>query len=997
MKFVNYSKIISKKELGSGLFVLLSTLLFFSCSEDIIKELFGDQDKIEVTANVNGLNMPFTTRSAVTDLNDGGFTISEDDDLNKVRVFIKTGETPTSHEYTFEGTAGTSTTSLIEDEVTYFPKDVNSVDVYGHYPYSEGFSNISGQQYFTIQQNQTTVEGYLKSDLMTADNSAAQRTMNGDGTWSVSKNGAHLDFKHQMAKVIVEVTTDESGTGSGLNIKKVEINGVKPRVPVSYSNGEYTIGEAVNAIDDDPDANEDDRYDLPLLSGTGKAMALIPPQRFNVEGVSANDPDYLKYSRAFITVTADFTNPNIPNAETQENLKMVFFFKGDGKFFKANQVYNIKLILGIRNANLFDEYGVYGVELAKWAGDDATSVIVNAAEEKLAIAAEEIETSVAATAATKVYTGSAHTLDTSIGELTITHKNGSTLVEGDDYELHYASNVNVGQAVVTIMGIGRYAGTLEEHFEITPKDITTNVDVTFPHVPTFDGSEQQPTPTLYDNDRETELTRYDYETLDWQDNTNVTTSENRASVLIKGTGNYEGERRVYFSISPASGGVTFDDAFDTSGSVPTLTLIKPQGHEFDYVDTFKDVLGDGDLIEVVSDNEEVLDITNIDTANKKWKFHVYKSGTANLTFTMGGHDYQYTSPQKPTCRIIITDGPALPIEYVAPHDIGSFSGSGSNISLSLAADDKSEHSCWLSWYYTADRSQYMSYLCKNGLTISGEHYHLPSTYEWRSIFPGGCITWTKTFLNAVEANVAFGVTKNSITNHKNNANGDWKVDDYVFGMDRSLTKTWISDFYSPNESNPYVNTSFWGASINPSSSTEDPRPSRKCFALRFKGTTYCSAWRYDWVWTLDNKSTVSINGTNYNVTGTVDNQTLTGNTVGRKTVIVRVKYLGPSYTGTVNDLVSLDWDNYGSGGDVIIRRFPCKGLWHTSGSGYYDNYPGTAELAHDRPFFNWYWSGTPATAERGDQYKSVRLTHEYAQGDQRHTYYGFSVRMFKDY
>ena len=96
--------------------------------------------------------------------------------------------------------------------------------IYGHYPYNSGFTTVSSQQYFTIQQDQTTDDGYLNSDLMTADNAPATRTKNSDGTWTVNKT-SNLIFKHQMVKFVITVDTDESHDantntdGSGLTIK----------------------------------------------------------------------------------------------------------------------------------------------------------------------------------------------------------------------------------------------------------------------------------------------------------------------------------------------------------------------------------------------------------------------------------------------------------------------------------------------------------------------------------------------------------------------------------------------------------------------------------------------------------------------------------------------------------------------------------------------------------------------------------------------------------
>ena len=950
------------------LLMLSSCVFLFNCSEDLTKELYGQRTPIKVTASVEELGMPFTTRTVTTGLNNGAFTISETAAMNKVRVHIGDND----HAYTFSGTAGNATTELTEDEPTYFPKTVSSVNVYGHYPYSDGFSTVDSKQYFTIQADQTTEDGYLKSDLMTADNSPAVRSQGADGVWTVSDEGAHLDFKHQMAKIIVNVKTDETAEGgSGLTIKRVVINDVKPRVQVIYNatTGQYTIDEATT------DA-EGHTYDLEVLGAIGKnegeATVLIPSQRYKVPDDKLTD---YTVCQKFITIYATAVYKDANQVEqTDENAELTYFFKGNGKLFKPGYVYTVTLRPGKNDYLLKDEYNVPGVELAKWADDgEKTNVHVIAAEEKLELAVDKISTTISDVAASKVYTGHEHTLTTTgeNPELTITLKDGGAkLIEGDDYELHYSNNVNVGQATVTIMGIGRYAGNVEKHFNITQKSInhsTVNVSFSSENTPTYDGSGFQPTPIIYDEQAGKELTRYDYATTEWMNNVNA--GDVSASVTITGTGNYKDSRTEYFSINKTAGSVTFADEFDTSGSIPTLTLIKPKGHEFDYIDAFKDILGDGKLAAggVVSSDNSVVEVTQVTPSNtpseNKWKFHVKKSGTVTLTFTMtnkteGVSNYDYTGDNQPTCRVVITDGPALPIEYVADYDMWTNTISD----FKMAEDNKSMHSCWFTWGNNAESDDNpdnpLKKLCKQGLTKGSEHFHVPATYEWRSIFAAtSYITWGATYLDAVETGVAFGVTRSAF----NKEDGS----EYSFHMPLSTTKTWRSDYYSPTTLYPPMNEDY--------SETSSIRPSRRCYVLRFKGTTYCSAWRYDWIWTTDS------------------NSSLTENSVGRKSVVVRVIYLGPSfkYDNDYTDLLDetkFNWDGPG----VIKRCFPMTG----TASGLGANAVAQEANASDRPEQNWYWS--TSMAPNGERY-SVRLTDVFLQGDQHHTHNGFSVRLFKDY
>ena len=921
-----------------------------------MREMAVQQTPVIVKADIEGVDMPFRTRTATLDLNDRVFTASSTADYNRIYVNIYNND----HCYTYSE----SGLSLTADEISYFPLGVSTVDVYGHYPYSEGFSSVDDQDYFTIREDQSSDDAYLMSDLMTADNSPAIRTKQSDGTWLITQD-AMMNFKHQMAKLIIKVATDERPEGgSGLTIKKVVVNGVKPRVPITYSQttGKYEVGPATT------DATGHS-YDMEILNGTGTACVLIPPQRYNVEG--DDDPDDPTDFRRFITITYDWVNPLV-SEDTRTDAEMVYFFKGNGKLFKAGCVYDITLVPGKRDVGIHDEYGVDGVELAKFAAkEDATCVYVFAAEEKLSIVNELMDPEV--NAAEKTYTGSEITLDTSEDELVVKLKDGTPLVEGDDFELHYSNNVNVGTAVVTIMGIGRYAGTIETGFTIVPKSIQNNdITVSFPHVPTYDGSRFEPTPTITDAGAGKELTRYDYETSAWTNNINA--GSGTASVTIKGIGNYKDTRVESFSINKTQGGVTFDDAFNTSGTIPTLTLIKPEGHPFDYVDTFKSILGDGVLEGVTSSNPAVLDITEV--ANGKWTFHVYQSGNATLTFTINGDDYDYSSP-KPTCNIVITDGPALPIEYVGLYNLETYSPS-----YKLAEDNYSEHSCWL-----RNDGPHLRHLCQYGLTIGGQHYHLPSTYEWRSIIPASSVIyWGKSFFDMVESGIAFGVTTTQTD--------DYSDTDYTHAITTEQTETWISDFYSAQNYN--VSTDYHGvggSTMLDRTRAENIERSPNCtiYALRFKGTTYCSAWRYDWIWTTDGTEGVS---------GVGDTRALTENELGRKTMVVRVIYMGPSfkYANDYRDLTNpqyFDWDNIYGQTTVYKRCFPCTGTGAdgVDANNIYVDAPARYTPSYDRPDMNWFWSAshTPTSSRW-----SVRISDTYTQGDQNHANESFSIRFFKD-
>ena len=58
---------------------------------------------------------------------------------------------------------------------------------------------------------------------------------------------------------------------------------------------------------------------------------------------------------------------------------------------------------------------------------------------------------------------------------TVTVKYGSTkLVKGTDYTVSYSNNTNVGTAVITVKGKGRYAGTATKKFTVKPLTVTSS-------------------------------------------------------------------------------------------------------------------------------------------------------------------------------------------------------------------------------------------------------------------------------------------------------------------------------------------------------------------------------------------------------------------------------------------------------------------------------------------------------------------------------------------
>lgn len=135
-------------------------------------------------------------------------------------------------------------------------------------------------------------------------------------------------------------------------------------------------------------------------------------------------------------------------------------------------------------------------------------------------------------------------------ELTVKAKDGTPLVEGTDYEVGaYSDNTNAGTGHVAIRGINNYTGTRQVPFTILPMDVSEDFRVADIPEQTYTSKaiEPQVNVSLAVGERVIPLTTNDY-TLAYEDNTDAGT----ATVIVKGAGNFTGEKRVNFTIAKKS-------------------------------------------------------------------------------------------------------------------------------------------------------------------------------------------------------------------------------------------------------------------------------------------------------------------------------------------------------------------------------------------------------------------------------------------------------------
>ena len=227
----------------------------------------------------------------------------------------------------------------------------------------------------------------------------------------------------------------------------------------------------------------------------------------------------------------------------------------------------------------------------------------------------------------------------------VTARNGTgELIYGTDYTLSYINNVNSGTATVVIKGMGNYTGEKRFTFIITPMAITDEEKITTEAIPeqTYTGNIITPKVNITNSTGEL-VNGTDY-TLSYINNVNSGT----ATVVIKGMGNYTGEKQVTFNITPmtftgngtVTVGVPEDYTYTGSAITPEITvkhnnliLIKDKDYTISYVNN----INAGTALVVIKGSGNY-------TGEKQVNFIISPiSFTNNSTITVGAiQDYTYT-------------------------------------------------------------------------------------------------------------------------------------------------------------------------------------------------------------------------------------------------------------------------------------------------------------------------------------------------------------------
>lgn len=268
----------------------------------------------------------------------------------------------------------------------YYPPGVGTtVEAYAYYP-----STASGT--FTVQDDQTSDANYKASDLMYADN----RVVTKDGT----DGHDHLSMAHQMAQLAI---TAQAQDGSDINITGVQVIAQKS---VTFAPNTANIVTTTGATGT-----------ITVLNGAGTGYIVIPPQVIN--GVIIK------------IITGSGTDDEIAT----------YAFTGTGSF-NSGDSYALNLTVSA------DQLG-FTTAINNWNGVGSVNVIPAGNYTISAIPAQE-------------YTGSAITPS-------FTVKKGEETVDPSLYDVTWVNNVNAGKAYIIVTGTGTQEGAVGmTSFTITP-------------------------------------------------------------------------------------------------------------------------------------------------------------------------------------------------------------------------------------------------------------------------------------------------------------------------------------------------------------------------------------------------------------------------------------------------------------------------------------------------------------------------------------------------
>lgn len=192
-----------------------------SCSSD--NSVSETEERVPIQIFSSSSKIGTRAANVAADLQDQQFVAG-----SKMNIYLtKTGTSDkigdnAYNEFTV-GSAYSSTTSLQLNPPSgislYYPSDGKGVDAYALYPSVFGSSSTKLDKTtteFTVETNQSTADGYKKSDLMYAWTENTPR----------ARNPIQLEFNHCMSKVVVKLVPGSGVTDADLNNATIKMKAV---------------------------------------------------------------------------------------------------------------------------------------------------------------------------------------------------------------------------------------------------------------------------------------------------------------------------------------------------------------------------------------------------------------------------------------------------------------------------------------------------------------------------------------------------------------------------------------------------------------------------------------------------------------------------------------------------------------------------------------------------------------------------------------------------
>ena len=293
------------KKIMRGFVVSMWALMaaaFVGCAKDVSEpSIKGEQAQVEVIPTFHNSSKRGTTRAVDgLDINSTGFSCLYDATASdaqspdsKAKVMVDDGSS-NYIPYAYRVTG--SSVLTVEGDVPTFPSDVDAVNVYGWYPYTDDHS-------FSIQADQRTTTGYCLSDLMFANKVQCTRDANG-------VTPAPLAFRHAMSKVKIVLNPTAHVT-----VTDVKLMNVKPTVTI----------DDTDKVNLEVGAAEGEAGDVILLSGGSITSASAAADKTLAAVFPAQTID-----AAFIQITAEIGGS--PSTITYD-------FSGNAKTFEKGNEY----------------------------------------------------------------------------------------------------------------------------------------------------------------------------------------------------------------------------------------------------------------------------------------------------------------------------------------------------------------------------------------------------------------------------------------------------------------------------------------------------------------------------------------------------------------------------------------------------------------------------------------------------------------------------------